>query len=142
METVGSNTMVTPSLSSDEAEDISSVSGSLTGNSSSGSSACISITGAGGGVCLYVRFKLNSTSCGWEVVNSCGSSPVVASSSSSFFFRFRKLNAKSLRNQITVRALIYIKKQIAVINRIIHTPGTPTCEINQRLTLYPCIPPR
>ena len=25
---------------------------------------------------------------------------------------------------------------------LIHTPGTPTCEINQRLTLYPCIPPR
>ena len=53
---------------------------------------------------------------------------LLAFSSFSFFSRFRKLNAKSLRNQITVRALIYIKKQIAVINRIIHTPGTPTCD--------------
>ena len=39
----------------------------------------------------------------------------------------RRLSLHNIkRNQIIVRALIYIKKQIAVINRIIHTPGTPT----------------
>ena len=36
----------------------------------------------------------------------------------------------------------YKRHKLLHINRIIHTPGTPTCEISQRLTLYPCIPPK